>query len=247
VRQHSRVKGVASLTFGFLVGGVLALWVIPAAAAQPMSCPGDHPHVEEKVDSVYHAGMGVAANGIGSGLYLGAINVTCARVTSIFVVWDGNNYEELGALQQNTSYFACPSGVPADSNWYRFWVKFYTGTCSASTSFAVQSANTYHEADVDRSESNNFQWILHWDYSTWTTLTGSKTSGLSVAGAERVVSGDSMYSEYDGAQWEDKFGVWHTFGSVLNYCDQDDTYDLVTTPAPDHFYVQVTTRHFTSC
>ena len=234
-------KAFSLLSLGTLVG--LSVSVLLPATDAGASC-GPHRWVEEYPHITKHAGTGVGVTA-GNGLYLGAINVDCARVTSVIVFWDVNNQEEIGAIQETTDYFnQCPH-PPTDSQWYRFWVKVYTGTWSCTSSYARQGVNTYHEADIRRDNSNFYSWHLYWNGSLWTTLTGSKTSGIAMANAERGVSTDSIYSEYDGMQYRTTDGAWHTWGSLLCWLDNDADYDLVTTSSPSHFYVKITNSGYT--
>ena len=143
-------------------------------------------------------------------------------------------------------YYTC-AHPPVDHNWYRFWVKVYTGTTTCNSSYVLQPRNSWHEADIQRDPNNNNNWILHWNGSTWTTLTGSKTSRLALADMERVADNDSGYAEYYGAQYMTTDQVWHSWGTVTNYYDCDTDYDLVTGTSADHFYVKKTNSNYTNC
>jgi hypothetical protein len=222
-RFLSLVPRISTVCVGLLAGGVLVLTTPTSAFA--VSCAHRSNH---EYETTLRAGTAFGDHGGGLGLYLGASgagSLQCTRVASAFSYHDGNNFEELGALQDVSGSVACLSGhgLPTDGNWYKYWFERVSGSvfCASSSEITQQSANSWHTAQIYRDATNTTDWHLTWDGHGTLLQAPIVSSGYPIGGTERWNTSDSASGVFDGDYFMKTDNTWHQWSNRLIWDNSD--------------------------
>jgi hypothetical protein len=145
---------------------------------------------------------------------------------------DTNNRVEVGAFKDFTPdgvFGICPHRRDT-LFWWRFWYTRNAGMkhCTAEKDIITQPDNSWHQVDVSRDPAGTRHWRVGWDGILWTTVMTQRSAGYPLASTERNDNqpNDSMYAEFDGADYQTTEPNWYAWSGVEVACDNDPAYNL---------------------